>query len=205
MGKGATYISQTQSMNQQPTQDFSSFTGHLLIAMPGLPDPNFSGTVTLICEHNEDGAMGLVINHPTDIQLKDIFEQMGLDFEGASSEAPVLSGGPVSLERGFILHQPTTTQWDASIQITDDIVLTASKDIIDALATPNGPSPSLMLLGYAGWGPGQLEAEIMENSWLTTPASSEIVFATPFKDRFKQSALSAGIDFGKLSGGAGRA
>ncbi len=192
-------------MNTDISSSGTELTGQLLLAMPGLPDPNFSGTVTLICEHGGQGAMGLVINHPTEIRLADIFEQLDIPWDEARGRAPVLSGGPVGLERGFVLHRAEAGHWEASIQVTPEIALTASRDVIQAMASPDGLEPSLLILGYAGWGPGQLEAEILENSWLTIPASSEIVFDTPFAERLRKAAASAGIDYSRLSGGAGRA
>ncbi len=180
-------------------------TGQLLIAMPSMADPNFAGTVSLICEHSAEGAMGLVINHPTEVTLGDIFDQMEIEGGSAQRSQVVLSGGPVSLERGFILHRTGDGQWESSLQVSEEISLTASRDIIQAMAGENQPSPTLMLLGYAGWGPGQLEDEIRQNAWLTAPAPMDLVFNAPFADRLQLAARAAGVNFGRLSGGAGRA
>jgi len=183
----------------------TSLTGHLLIAMPNLADPNFSGTVSLICEHSESGAMGLVINHPTEITMAEVFEQMNVEGGEEQRGQLVLSGGPVSLDRGFILHSSGDGDWESSLQITDDLVLTASADIVRAMASEKPPNPALMFLGYAGWGAGQLEEEIQQNSWLTTPATTDIIFNAPFAERVKLAVEAAGVNFGRLSGGAGRA
>lgn len=183
----------------------TSLAGHLLIAMPNLADPNFSGTVSLICEHSESGAMGLVINHPTEVTMAEVFDQMELVGSEEQRGQLVLSGGPVSLDRGFILHRTGDGKWESSLKINDELSLTASSDIVRAMASETPPSPALMFLGYAGWGAGQLEEEIQQNSWLTTPATADIIFDVPFAERVRLSVKAAGVDFGRLSGGAGRA
>lgn len=183
----------------------TSLTGHLLIAMPSLADPNFSGTVSLICEHSEAGAMGLVINHPTEVAMAEVFDQMDAGGTEEQRSQLVLSGGPVSLDRGFILHRTGDGEWESTLKINDEISLTASADIVHAMASDNAPNPALMALGYAGWDAGQLEEEIQQNSWLTTPATTEIVFDAPFTERLKLAVEAAGVNFGRLSGGAGRA
>lgn len=183
----------------------TSLTGHLLIAMPNLADPNFSGTVSLICEHSESGAMGLVINHPTEVTMAEVFDQMDIEGNEEQRSQLVLSGGPVSLDRGFILHRTGDGEWESSLEISSEFALTASSDIVRAMAGEKPPNPALMFLGYAGWGAGQLEKEIQENSWLTTPATPEIVFDVPFTERVKLAVEAAGVNFGRLSGGAGRA
>lgn len=183
----------------------TSLTGHLLIAMPSLDDPNFSGTVSLICEHSESGAMGLVINHPTEVTMAEVFDQMDVAGNTEQRAQLVLSGGPVSLDRGFILHKTGDGEWESTLEISDELSLTASSDIVRAMASENPPKPALMFLGYAGWGAGQLEAEIQQNSWLTTPATSNVVFDAPFTERVKLSMEAAGVNIGRLSGGAGRA
>jgi len=182
-----------------------SLTNQLLIAMPGMADPNFSTTVTLICEHNDEGALGIVINRPLDLKLGGLFEQ--LDFEDpdpATAEGPVLMGGPVGPERGFVLHNPGTS-FENSLAVSTDIHLTLSRDVIDALAAGDGPIKSLVALGYAGWEPGQLEYEMMANSWLNVPASPDIVFDTPFNDRWMSAARTLGIDISQISPDAGHA
>lgn len=183
----------------------SSLANQLLIAMPGMADPNFSTTVTLICEHSSDGALGIVINRPLDLDLGGLFKQ--LDAENSNSAAsrdPVLLGGPVSPERGFVLHSPTE-MFENSLAVSDDILLTLSRDVLDAIAADNGPEKTLVALGYAGWGAGQLEEEMLANSWLNVPATAEIVFDTPFSERWRSAAQSIGIDISQISPDAGHA
>jgi putative transcriptional regulator len=182
-----------------------SLANQLLIAMPGMADPNFSSTVTLICEHNDEGALGIVINRPLDIKLGGLFKQ--LDVTGAdpdAAERPVVMGGPVGPERGFVLHTPGSV-FESSLNVSDEIQLTLSRDIIDALARGNGPHRSLVALGYAGWEPGQLENEMLANSWLSVPATPSIVFDMPFQERWASAARSLGIDISQISTDAGHA
>jgi putative transcriptional regulator len=173
--------------------------------MPGMPDPNFSTTVTLICEHNSDGALGIVINRPLDLNLGSLFEQ--LDVENPNPEAsqnPILLGGPVAPEHGFVLHNPIEA-FENSLVVSDDIHLTLSRDVLDAMAEGKGPDKTLVALGYAGWGAGQLEDEMLANSWLSVPATPEIVFDTPFGERWMSAAQSIGIDISQISPDAGHA
>ena len=182
-----------------------TLASQLLIAMPGMADPHFSSTVTLICEHNDEGALGIVINRPLTLTLGGLFEQLELtEADPATAENPVLMGGPVGPERGFVLHD-TANQYENSLPISDDICLTLSRDIIDAMATGTGPAKSLVALGYAGWEAGQLESEILANSWLNVPASTDIVFDLPFIDRWAAAASAIGIDLSRMSPDAGHA
>ncbi len=182
-----------------------SLTNQLLIAMPGMADPNFSTTVTLICEHNDEGALGIVINRPLDLTLAGLFEQLDVqDPDPDAAQQPVLMGGPVGPERGFVLHNPGL-QFENSLAVSGDIHLTLSRDVIDALASGKGPQQSLVALGYAGWEPGQLENEMLANSWLNVPATPEIVFDTPFGDRWMSAARILGIDISQISPDAGHA
>jgi putative transcriptional regulator len=182
-----------------------SLANQLLIAMPGMQDPNFSTTVTLICEHNQDGALGIVINRPLALKLGGLFEQLAVkDADAHAAEMPVLLGGPVGPERGFVLHGPGQ-QYEHSIAVSGDICLTLSRDVLDAIATGKGPDKSLVALGYAGWEAGQLEEEMLANSWLSVPATSQIVFDTPFADRWKAAAKVLGIDISRMSADAGHA
>lgn len=182
-----------------------SLTNQLLIAMPGMPDPNFSTTVTLICEHNDEGALGIVINRPLDLKLGGLFEQLDVDDpDPAAADHPVVLGGPVGPERGFVLHNPGG-QYENSLAVSSEIYLTLSRDIIDAMAKGTGPSQSLVALGYAGWEPGQLENEILANSWLNVPATPDIVFDMPFDERWTSAAKTLGIDISKISHDAGHA
>jgi putative transcriptional regulator len=180
-------------------------TNQMLIAMPGMPDPNFSTTVTLICEHNDEGALGIVINRPLDLKLSGLFEQLDVtDADPGAADYPVLLGGPVGPERGFVLHNPGYT-FENSVKVSDDIDLTFSRDIIDALAAGSGPNKTLIALGYAGWQAGQLEQEMLANTWLNVPATPAIVFDMPFKDRWMSAARTLGIDISRISPDAGHA
>lgn len=182
-----------------------SFNNQLLIAMPGMADPNFSTTVTLICEHNSEGALGIVINRPTDLSLGGLFAQLAVsDADAAAADLPVLDGGPVARERGFVLHEPGA-EFESSVAVSPDIQLTLSRDILDAMAAGKGPSKSLVALGYAGWQPGQLEAEMLANAWLSVPATPEIIFDVPFSKRWITAASILGIDISRLSQHAGHA
>jgi len=183
----------------------SFLTNQFLIAMPGLEDPNFFHSVTYICEHNENGAMGLVINRPLDMQLGEIFQH--IDIHEASVEArqvPVHLGGPVQQERGFVLHSPLG-EWEATLNVTDRIGVTSSLDILQAIARNAGPEQTLVALGYAGWGAGQLEQELADNAWLSGPADPDILFNKPDEERWKAAAASLGVDLDLLSGDAGHA
>ncbi len=182
-----------------------SLIDQLLIAMPGMQDPNFSSTVTLICEHNDEGALGIVINRPTRLQMSGLFEQLSVenpDPDAASS--PVLAGGPVGTERGFVLHDKGQT-FENTLPVSDDIYLTMSRDVIEAMANGVGPDKSLVAIGYAGWEAGQLESEMLANSWLSVPATPELVFDTPFDERWDSAARVLGIDIASISPEAGHA
>ncbi len=181
-------------------------TGHFLIAMPSMGDPNFHRTVTYICEHNSDGAMGLVINRPMNLKLGEIFAQMSLEkpTENVSGQE-VLQGGPVHPDRGFVLHDPSDDTWDSTLEVSSDIRVTTSRDILTAMATGEGPSRSVVVLGYAGWSGGQLEDEMVANAWLSVPATTAIIFDTPYDDRWQAAAKLIGIDLNSLSIEAGHA
>jgi len=180
-------------------------TNQFLIAMPSLNDPNFSRTVTLMCVHTEDGAMGLVINRPTDLRLGEVLEQMDLhsDDPGINS-SPVLQGGPVQCERGFVLHRPAG-EWEATLLVGAELGIAASRDILAAVAAGRGPADAVVLLGYAGWSAGQLEREVAENAWLSGPVDNAVIFETPFDLRWERAARLLGVDVDRLSGEAGHA
>ena len=180
-------------------------TNQFLIAMPAMADPSFHETVTLICEHVEEGALGIVINRPTEMNLGDIFEQMDLDEAAPSSrEQPVLRGGPVHQERGFVVHPPSG-DWESTLLVSEEVQLTTSQDILSAMSQGEGPRQALIALGYAGWDAGQLEEEMAANAWLNVPASAKILFDTPFENRWRESAQLLGIDVRQLSHFAGHA
>lgn len=183
----------------------TNLTNHFLIAMPGLADPNFHHTVTYICAHNDEGAMGIVINRPLDLALSDVLAQMDMPTTHAAlQDMAVYQGGPVQTDRGFVLHTPSQT-WDSSIQISSAISVTTSRDILQALAKGDGPQHILVALGYAGWGAGQLEHEIAENAWLSGPADIEIIFTTPCERRWEAAARLLGVDIQMLSNDVGHA
>lgn len=185
--------------------NFDSLKNHFLIAMPSLSEGLFAHSVTYLCEHSVQGAMGIVINRPAGIALGEILEQLKLDGDLAHTEDPVMVGGPVQTDRGFVLHPADDQRWEATLPISDEISLTTSADILDALAHNRGPQLSLVALGYAGWGAGQLEEEIAANSWLTIPADSEIIFNTPIEKRLNAAAAKLGIDLALIAPGAGHA
>jgi len=182
-----------------------NLTNHFLIAMPALNDPNFFHTVTYICEHTSNGAMGIVINRPTDMQLSEIFEHMKI--AGSSekpSHMPVYFGGPVEEDRGFILHH-FDKNWDSTMQITENLAISTSRDILEAIAHDEGPDKALVALGFAGWGAGQLEREMSENSWISGPADDAIIFDIANEERWQQAARHIGIDLNLLTSEAGHA
>jgi putative transcriptional regulator len=181
----------------------ANLTNHFLIAMPSLMDPNFHQTVTYICAHNEDGAMGLVINRPMDLRLADILDQ--LDIEATADtvgDEPVFEGGPVQRERGFVIHQPAG-EWDAVLRVSEEVAVATSRDILAAMARGEGPPRSLVALGYAGWGAGQLEQEMADNAWLSGPADLHILFDLPAEQRWEAAASLLGVDLHLLSTEAG--
>jgi len=182
---------------------------HFLIAMPSMADPNFSRTLTYICEHNAEGAVGIIINRPTDMRLGELFKRVAIPLEaGLPTERfahlPVYAGGPVQSDRGFVLHR-TTQQWQSSLKVTDDIALTSSRDILQAMGRGEQPADVLVTLGYAGWTAGQLEWELAQNTWLTVEASPYILFNVPSEERLAAAMRLLGIDFANLSEVAGHA
>lgn len=183
----------------------SNFTNQFLIAMPSLRDPNFSQTVTYICAHNEDGAMGLIINRPANCDLGEILAQMEMKPDDQSiSKIPVYQGGPVHTDRGFVLHEPND-EWDSSINVSEFLNVTTSRDILHAIAESAGPRNYLIALGYAGWSAGQLEEEIKENAWLNVSADLDIIFNTPCELRWSSATALLGIDHYQISTGIGHA
>jgi len=182
----------------------ASLANHFLIAMPRLADPNFTRTVTLLCDHSAEGAMGLVINRPTDLTLRDVYEQLNITATGPEADQSVYLGGPVQNNRGFVLHEPLG-HWEATLPVTDTLGVSTSRDILDAIARHEGPDHYLVALGYAGWGPGQLERELADNAWLSVPASREIIFHLPIEERWRAAATLVGVDLATLSGDTGHA
>jgi putative transcriptional regulator len=178
---------------------------HFLLAMPSLDEGIFAQSLTYICEHGEAGAMGLVINRALELDLAEIFEHLEIETSEDFSTVPVLAGGPVQTDHGFILHRPGPAAWDASLQVTPKLLLTTSQDILRAIAAGEGPEQYLVTLGYAGWSAGQLEEEIGHNSWLTLPAEHTILFDTPPERRLQAAAGRLGIDMNLISSDAGHA
>lgn len=181
------------------------FSNQFLVAMPGLQDENFNHAVTLLCEHNDQGALGLIINRPTDLKLADMLSHIGLEPGALSgSDRRVFWGGPVQPERGFVIHREPA-KWESTLQVGEDLYITTSRDILAAIARGEGPREYLVTLGYAGWGEGQLESEILHNSWLNTPADNSILFRTPAPDRWLAATKLLGVDVTQLAGLAGHA
>ena len=178
---------------------------HFLLAMPNLTEGIFSHSITYICEHGESGAMGIVINQSLDLSVEEIFEHLQITPTRDFSDMPVMAGGPVQIDHGFVLHRKCAKAWEASLKVTPEITLTTSRDILRAIASDSGPPDHLIALGYAGWAAGQLEQELAENSWLTLPGNSDIIFSTPADQRLGAAAALLGIDMNLISGQAGHA
>lgn len=189
-----------------PTADQARFLGdQLLIAMPAMVDPNFDRSVTYICEHGPEGALGIVINRPLGLTLGAVLAQLDLRCDDAATRArTVYSGGPVLPERGFVLHD-SGSRWDSTLRVNQNFSVTTSRDVLAAIAAGKGPRKSLVALGYAGWSAGQLEAELADNAWLSAPADPQLVFDTPHEQRWDRAARSIGADPARLSGAAGHA
>jgi putative transcriptional regulator len=181
------------------TQPSTHLTNQLLVAMPWFSDPNFEQSVTLICEHSQKGALGIVLNKPLPMKLAEVLAQMRLtpDTE-AIGERSVLRGGPVHQDRGFVLHRPGGA-WDSTHRISDSIQVTTSRDVLAAIARGEGPADAFIALGYAGWEPGQLEREIKENAWLTLPMDEQLLFDLPYEDRWLAAWRRLGVDVGQIS------
>jgi putative transcriptional regulator len=178
---------------------------HFLIAMPAMVDPHFSRTLTFICEHNEQGALGVVVNRPIDMNLHALLEQVSIPLDAGSFKSiPVHFGGPVQVDRGFVLHTPLG-QWQSTLAVSPEIGLTTSRDILQAVARGEGPQQMLVTLGYAGWAPGQLEHELSQNAWLTVQASTEVLFELPCEQRLPAAMGLLGVDYANLSEQAGHA
>jgi len=190
-------------MTKASKKSISSLKNYFLLAMPGLNDPNFAESVVYICEHNADGAMGLIINQQLDSPVKAIFDQLELSYLGECGNSLIFDGWPVQRDRGFILHSSVEQQWESTVAIGEDISLTASKDILTDIALGKGPTNALITLGYSSWEAGQLEQERTQNSWLTIPADSAIIFHTDCAKRAGAAASTIGLDLAMLSHDAG--
>ena len=182
-----------------------NLTDHFLIAMPNMADPHFARTLTFVCEHNDKGALGLVINRPIEMTLQALLEQISIPFSAEQFKSiPIHFGGPVQVDRGFVLHTPRG-QWQSTLAVGQDVGLTTSKDILQAVARGEGPRQLLITLGYAGWAAGQLEQELAQNAWLTVQARPDVIFDLRAEERLPAAMGLLGIDFASLSEQAGHA
>lgn len=184
-------------------------TNQFLVAMPSLVDDNFAQTVTLVCEHTAKGALGIVVNRPLGMTLGEVLDQLELETKDAAlREQPVLRGGPVQQDRGFVLHPVGAAgarEFDSTLRISDTLCVTTSRDVLASMARGEGPAQAVIALGYAGWDAGQLEEEIRSNAWLNVPADDSIIFALPFEQRWQAAARLLGIDLGRISSQSGHA
>ncbi len=182
-----------------------NLTDHFLIAMPAMEDSFFSKTLVYIAEHNERGALGLIVNRPIDMRLATLFEKVDIPLEVPSlGNLPVFFGGPVQTDRGFVLHRPVGA-WQSTLAVNPQIGLTSSRDVLQALAHDGEPSEVMVTLGYSGWSAGQLEQELLQNAWLTVPANPHILFDLPYEDRLASAMELLGVNFTNLAEGAGHA
>ena len=193
-------------MSDANGQTGSQYLDHqMLIAMPGMVDSNFAGSVTLLCQHNDAGAIGITINRLSSFTLGEILNQLKIECgDEAIRQRPVLEGGPVAPDRGFVLHNPVEG-YESSLSVGHDIMVTTSRDILAAIAEGNGPERFVVALGYAGWGDGQLESEMRENAWLSAPLDTAIVFDLPLPDRWQQAVAQLGVGVVNLHGVGGHA
>ncbi|WP_416884139.1 YqgE/AlgH family protein [Marivita sp.] len=184
----------------------TDLTGQLLIAMPGMPDPRFSHSLIYLCAHSSDGAMGLIVNKPSvEMSFETLIDQLPIENTGNLSDIRVHFGGPVEVGRGFVLHSPDFQSDMTTLQVDDAFAMTATLDVLESIALGTGPEKSLIVLGYSGWGPGQLEREIAENGWLVCEARSDLVFDTSDSDKWEAALGSLGISPLALSSEGGRA
>lgn len=178
---------------------------HFLIAMPGMTDPSFAKSLTYVCEHNDQGALGVVVNRPITLTMSELFAQINLPLQQEElAEVPILYGGPVQTDRGFVLHAPAG-QWHSTLVVRDNVALTTSKDILEAVGLGKGPDNILVTLGYAGWSQGQLESELAQNAWLSVPATEHILFDLPADEKLPAAMALLGVDYAMLSGESGHA
>ena len=195
----------TKTEQSETTITGDNLTGHFLIAMPSLNDGFFNQAVTYICEHDEKGSFGIIVNQQTNITLKQIAKEMAIETENNyADKQTVFIGGPVDQGRGFILHRPPGN-WRSSLKVNNNVALTTSKDILQAIVKNEGPEDSIVALGYAGWAAGQLDNEMASNTWLSCPADEQIIFNTPVDERWKAAAKLIGIDLSLLSSDTGHA
>ncbi|MBS0386997.1 MAG: YqgE/AlgH family protein [Proteobacteria bacterium] len=183
----------------------NSLANNLLVAMPSLADGHFAQSVTLVCEHSDKGALGIVLNKPLEMKLGDVLAQMKLDASDTrTSELPVLRGGPVHTDRGFVLHRPGGA-WDSTHKISEQVQVTTSRDVLAAMARGEGPRDAFIALGYAGWEPGQLEQEMLDNAWLSLPVNEQLIYEIPFEQRWQAAWQMLGVHSSRVSLVAGHA
>jgi len=192
----------TAAMSETDTTEYLS--NQFLIAMPALEDENFNHSVTLLCEHSDQGALGLIINRPLQLKLTEMLDQMDLPRGALDQDSSIYWGGPVAPERGFVIHEGAGA-WDSTMAVGGNLYITTSRDILKAIGEGRGPKNYFVALGYAGWSAGQLENEILSNSWLNTPVDSAILFRTPASERWKLATRLLGVDPTQLGGEAGHA
>ena len=181
-------------------------TNQLLVVMPALADPTFSHSVTLICEHSDRGALGIVSSRPLDMKMSEVLGQLSLASDDTQLlEMPVLGGGPVQKDRGFVLHRPGEQAFESTMPVSDTLHVTTSRDVLASMARGDGPAQALIALGYAGWEAGQLEEEVLQNAWLTVPCDDEVIFRLPYEQRWHAAARLLGIELSRISSQAGRA
>jgi putative transcriptional regulator len=179
-------------------------TNQLLIAMPTMGDPNFSQTVTLICDHSSRGALGLILNKPLPMRMGEIFQQLEIEIAGPLGQRQVLRGGPMQTDRGFVVHR-AGGDWDSTLKVSDALHVTTSRDILAAMAKGQGPDEAVVALGYAGWDGGQLEQEIRANAWLSAPVDLSLVFEMPFESRWAAAGRLLGVELSRISPISGNA
>lgn len=185
-----------------------SLENHFLVAMPNLDDPMFKRTVIYVCEHNEEGAMGLIVNQTIDVNVSNLLSRISIDHDEHHPAATdtIFNGGPVQTDRGFVLHTPIPgKKWSSSLNLSDELSVTTSKDILEQLTTKQSPEKFMIVLGYANWSPGQLEQELTENSWLTIPATTGLIFDIPPNLRWETAVQQLGINTWQLSSAVGHA
>jgi len=181
-------------------------TNQLLVAMPALADPNFSHSVTLVCEHSDRGALGIVVNRPLEMRMSEVLEQLALASEDTRLlDMPVLGGGPVQKDRGFVLHRPGSQAFESTMPVSDTLHVTTSRDVLASMARGDGPAQAVIALGYAGWEAGQLEEEVLQNAWLTVPCDDALIFDLPYEQRWHAAARLLGVELSRISTQAGRA
>lgn len=178
---------------------------HFLISMPHMHDGNFAQSLTYICDHNEEGAMGIIINRPMDLSFQALLSHLEIDADHEATPQPIYAGGPVQTDKGFVLHLSTEQEWLSSYEVSDSVSITSSLDILEDLANNKQQIPSLVALGYAGWGAGQLEEEIRQNAWLSCPANLDILFHIPAEQRLHAAAASLGVNLDLMTAQSGHA